>query len=146
MNLEPYYVTHKKYSITLNPIDKYQFLGHQHRVKRFRNFVYEQLLGYPGTIKYWIEISEPRGMHTQGKSGPRLHIHGYFEFDSRKQIGHFLTHTFYALLRWTSVDIDTIDDLSKWESYCKKQKLIRSQPHIKTDEDESPNPDTFVHP
>lgn len=122
---ERYYRVGVSYAITLNPPDEYQFFGNPDRLKRFRSFVYEQFLAFPADWRLWIEVSEPRGMHTCKKNGPRLHCHGWIRFQTNAQIGHFLLHSFYALLRWTAVDIDTIADMTHWVAYCEKQRLFK---------------------
>ncbi len=122
---ENYFQTNIKYSITLNPIDKYQFFGRPNRFARFRNFIYENLFILKEIeYEFFIELSEPKGFHTQGYSGPRLHLHGTILFPRKQSLTKFLLHHYYALLRFTSVDIDTITDTAVWYSYCTKQKLI----------------------
>ncbi len=70
-----YFKTNTKYSITLNPIDKHQYFGSAKRYILFRAYIYEQLLSLTCEYQLYIEISEPHGMHTQGYTGPRLHLH-----------------------------------------------------------------------
>ena len=120
-----YFKVHDCYAFTLNPVDKYQFFGHKDRFRRFRNFVYEQFLSFSARYELFIELSEPRGMHTAGYMGPRLHMHGTVCFETKKQLGDFLMNDYYSLLRWTSVDIDTVDCYETWLSYCTKQHLIK---------------------
>ncbi len=124
-SLENYYKLCKWYSITLNPIDKYQYFNSPNRFKRFKSFIYEQLLTFPAKYELFIEISEPHGMHTQGYSGPRLHLHGKIQFNTNKDRYMFLSNGYYKLLRFCSVDIDTIDDLRKWYKYCTKQHIFK---------------------
>lgn len=126
MEEKVYYKKNIPYSITLNPIDKYQFMGKIERLKRFRNLVYEQFVSNWCEYELYIEISEPRGFKTQGYSGPRLHIHGTIIFRKNKEILDFLLDKYYRLLRWTSVDIDTISDKTKWKEYCIKQNIIKN--------------------
>ncbi len=124
--LECYYKVGQFYAITINPCDKYQFFGRINRCKRYHNFIYEQFLQFKCDYLLYIEISEPRGMHTQGYNGPRLHMHGTIYFENRKQLGWWLVEGYYKLLRFAAVDIDTIEDLPKWDAYCRKQNLIRN--------------------
>ncbi len=114
-----------KYSITLNPVDKHQYFGKLNRLRLFQNFLYEQLITFKGEYEVFIELSEPHSMKTQGYSGPRLHAHGYILFRTRKELSHFLLLGYYKLTRWTSVDIDTISDFTKWHTYYTKQHLIK---------------------
>ncbi len=122
---ENFYTLNKRYSLTLNPVDKFQFLGKVDRYNKFRNFIYEQLMLLSCTYEFFIELSEPRGMHTQGYAGPRLHLHGWIEFKTRRDIGKFLLVDFYKLTRFASIDIDTISNFATWIKYCKKQKIYK---------------------
>lgn len=114
----------KMYSLTLNPVDKYQFYGQDLRLLKFRNFVYEQLLTLAGDYTLVVELSEPLGMKTQGYTGPRLHMHGVIVFRKKEQLYKFLLTDYYKLTRWTSIDIDTIDDITVWMDYILKQDLV----------------------
>lgn len=129
MNLDPYYVKDKLYSITLNPTDKYQYFGKIGRFKLFRSFIFQEIQHWSQMgIDYelYIEISEPRGMKVPPYRGPRLHLHGYINFKTISSIGYFLSLGYYKLLKFTSVDIDTIADPKAWLSYCKKQHLFKN--------------------
>lgn len=126
MNEKNFFHTNRKYSITLNPIDKYQYYGLPDRIQKFRNFMYDHLLVLTCQYEFYIEISEPRGMHIQGYNGPRLHLHGWLLFKTKSQLGSFLVNQYYMLLKISSVDIDTIDDEAKWLEYCQKQRLIKN--------------------
>ncbi len=121
--LTQFYKPYDWYSITLNPIDKHQYFGKENRYQRFRSFVYEQFFELKCAYTFKIEISEPRGMKTQGYNGPRLHLHGRIRFKNNKEVAKFLLDTYYKLLRWTSVDIDSIEDIVIWDAYCDKQRL-----------------------
>lgn len=126
MNLENYYVKGKKYSITINPIDKYQFNATSKRIQKFKSFVYDQLVGIGPEYKLYIEFSEPHGMKTQGYLGPRLHLHGTIEFKSTRDIGNWLCYDMYNIYKWASMDIDVVNDEEIWYNYCTKQKLIKN--------------------
>ncbi len=121
-----FYKINKRYSITLNPIDKYQFVSKMgNRFNTFRNFVYGEALAIKYKYEWFIEISEPHEFKKQGYYGPRLHIHGYMEFRNKKELAEFLLFGYYKLTRWASVDIDTIEDNKIWYDYCTKQKLFK---------------------
>jgi len=126
MNQQCYFKLNTLYSITLNPSDKYQFHNTPYllRYKKFRNYLYEQLL--PITCKYtiYIELSEPHQNITSGNIGPRLHAHGLLEFTKKKQLTKFLLSDMYRLLRTMYVDIDTVESLPIWLKYCTKQQLL----------------------
>lgn len=123
--LTSYYTINTLYAITINPTDSYQFFGQRNRLAQSRSYFQLLTTSFPGILHLWIEYSEPRGMHTAGYNGPRLHAHGWFTFTNKKQIGKFLEHGYYLLLRSNAVDIDTINDMDSWLKYCKKQKLIK---------------------
>jgi len=125
VDLQNYYKCNTMYSVTLNPVDKYQYFGKVNRLRLFRSYCYEQLLATNYRYEYFIELSEPRGMKTQGYNGPRLHMHGTISFSTPKELGGFLMTGLYDLLRWTSVDIDTILNKVIWDKYISKQHLIR---------------------
>ncbi len=122
--IENFFKVNTWYSLTLNPPNKHQFLGHVDRFKRFRNFCYENLFILK-SYEMFIEISEPRGFHIKGYEGPRLHLHGRVRFNSNKELAQFLLNGYYKLLRWSSVDIDTINDADTWSAYCTKQHLFK---------------------
>lgn len=122
----PFYQKNKWYSITINPNDKYQFHGTDDRIKRFRDFMYEQFLqldAYKINYRFNMELSEPRSM-PPGHSGPRLHVHGKIQFTSNYSINRFLTLFLYKVSRFASIDIDTIEHPEIWDDYCKKQQHL----------------------
>ncbi len=121
-----FYKTGVNYALTLNPIDKFQFLGKPNRLNRFRNFIHEQLMNFSCRYEMFLEISEPRGFHISKYAGPRLHLHGTIKFRKNKEMAQFLLLDYYDLLRWASVDIDTVGDLDVWRAYCMKQHLIKN--------------------
>ncbi len=123
---EPYYKVNTMYAITINLIDKYQYHNNINRFQKVRNLLHETFMGWPGDYELHIECSEPRGMHTQGRTGPRLHAHGTIQFKTNKHIARFLLINYYKLLRIASVDIDTISDLSVWKKYCTKQHIWKN--------------------
>ena len=124
--IENFYKIGVWYSFTLNPVDKHQYFGSVNRVRLFRSYMYEQLLAFKPSYRFHIEVSEPRGMKTQGYNGPRLHLHGKVMFKNLKVLGWFLLIGYYKLLRFTSVDIDSIQSIDVWDKYCMKQHLIKN--------------------
>lgn len=122
----PYYKIKEKYSITINPCNKYQFYGQSQRFDKFRNYVFSQLAFMDNIFEAFIEISEPHGFKTQGYDGPRLHLHGTILFEKTAQLGNFLTKHYPSMLKWACVDIDTIDDMDTWQSYCTKQRIFKN--------------------
>lgn len=113
------------YSVTINPEDKFQYMGTPDRFKRFRSLMYELFLSLSAQhirYKFNIELSEPK--NNKHGSGPRYHVHGWILFRSTHSIFQFLDNTYYRWTRLGHVDIDSINDLSKWEKYMSKQAHI----------------------
>lgn len=131
-NYEQYYKVGQLYSITLNPINRYQYFGTKNRFRLFKNRFYEEIQSINGQHYLVIEISEPRGMKVGNDNyyGPRLHAHGVIYFKSNKQICKFLLHDYTRLLRYTSLDIDICNDKDKWHKYIHKQLLFKPDKKI----------------
>ena len=125
-NKQVFYNKAQWYSVTINPSDKYQYHGKEDRIKKFRNFMYEtflQLDSYKIQYKFNIELSEPKEIKP-GTTGSRLHLHGRIMFTCNYSIMQFLLHVQYAWSRIAYVDIDTIEDIEIWDTYCTKQQHI----------------------
>ncbi len=125
-NLKQYYNIGQLYAITINPIDQYQFYNSKDRFTAFRHLFFTLFQNCHLQYNLYIEMSEPRGMNTQGYKGPRLHMHGTFLFKTKRQLIWFLTYGYNKILKYASLDIDTIADLAQWKSYCTKQKLFKN--------------------
>lgn len=132
---ELYYVPDKWYSITINPSEKYQHFGHPNRLTKFENEVSEVFRGCAEHVEFlfYVELSEPRGnligsvSKTTGScnhQGSRLHIHGIFRLIGNNGVREFLLTYMYKWLQLGFTNIDTCDDMDKWERYCKKQQVI----------------------
>jgi hypothetical protein len=128
-SLEPYYQINKYYAITINPEDKYQKFNVKNngRFKAFHTYMYNYLYVLTCKYRFIIEVSEPRGFHTQGYAGPRLHLHGHIMFRTPKEIGEFLMEGYRMILMIGSMDIDTIDDMATWEKYMNKQNIWKPE-------------------
>lgn len=114
------------YSITVNPDDKFQYLGKSDRMQSFRNLIAGIFVKYPQQkTDYYlmVELSEPREVNPPGV-GPRLHIHGMIRFNSNKAVKQFLLTDFYQLTRLGHVDIDVVNDFEYWDDYIHKQFVI----------------------
>lgn len=125
------------YSVTINPEDKFQYMGTADRFKRFRSLMYELFISLSAqhiSYKFRIELSEPRT--NKFGSGPRYHVHGWILFKSNHSIWQFLDNTFYRWTRIGHVDIDSIEDLDKWEKYMSKQShIFKVSPILSSDHD-----------
>lgn len=128
MNLETFYKKKQWYWVTINPADKYQYLGHQLRQELFKKFICEHIVGNMiCDFHFVIEYSEPRGNMVKSYSGPRLHIHGLIKFNSRSTVGHFLDRGMYKILRTSVIDIDTPKNISDCIDYMYKQKILKRE-------------------
>ena len=120
------------YSLTLNPDDKHQYFGKADRLQQFRTFIHNALLMLGAFhVKYhlYIELSEPKTNAKWSKNGPRLHLHGILYFGSTLSIKNFLLDGIYNLTRWCNYDLDTIEDMSIWHTYCiKQQHIMKTDP------------------
>lgn len=120
-----YYKTHVNYTITICPNDKYQFFGQHNRFKKFRAFMYEQLININAQYDMIIELSEPRNDISIKSNGPRLHTHGIIKWKNQKQLINFLMDDMYKILRFSKIEIDTIEDIKMWSKYCCKQRFFK---------------------
>lgn len=105
------------YSITLNPIDKLQCYSQNstRRLTTFYEFHYKYLkkiLAPFADYDLWLEIS----------SKGRLHFHGIIYI---KDIISFYLSSVPKLTDDYAIEMDTIDDVLIWLSYCQKQSVIR---------------------
>ncbi len=123
---EIFYKKHTTYAITINLNDKHQYFGRVERMSLAHSFMYEQLIHYKRIgiiIILHTELSEPKNS-ALSKNGPRVHFHGTIRFQSNKSVKQFLLLEWYKISRYAVLDIDTINDPSIWDSYCKKQEKI----------------------
>lgn len=120
---DSFYKSKITYSITLNPTDQYQALGKEGRWDIVSKLFRKELNKVKGNIYVVLEYSEPRGMKTSGYAGPRIHGHGIITFPKNRQLDAWLETDMYNLLRWCSVDIDTIQDPEIWYNYMHKQRI-----------------------
>lgn len=114
------------YTVTLNPCDKYQFLGQAKRFDKFRDMINELFMDYPTlNIDYvmHLELSEPRGKLAHNTGGSRLHIHGHIRLRNNKAVFNFLINKLYQMLKYGWVKMDILNDPQIWETYITKQKL-----------------------
>lgn len=118
------------YSITINPSDKYQYIGKSDRLKLVQNFIYEQMLPLRTSkihYRYSLDISQPSKVGADSL-GPRVHLHGRIAFACTGSILDWQLQHMYRLSRWGHVDIDTIKSLDEWDTYCDKYNHITKIP------------------
>lgn len=130
INTDLFYESGNTYAVTLNPQDKYQYFGNPDRLQKLHNKLYELFLNRPKGMdyKFFFEISEPKLLKCE-KGGPRIHIHGWITFNTDKSVYKFLLTFLYKLQHIGILDIDTIDNMDTWQSYCtKQQRYINVKP------------------
>ncbi len=69
--------------------------------------------------RFSIDISQPSSQ-SHKSAGPRLHIHGRILFTCNGSIMDWQMSQQNWLLKFGHLEIDTIDDISKWDDYCDK--------------------------
>jgi len=102
-----------EYTMTIAPSDDHQYWNEEDRVEKFRiyfrNYMVKKLL--PNKFKFYIEVS-PHG---------RLHLHGTISFKNLQTIKKFYIDDVRFLTLHNQIEIDTIEDKTKWETYVTKQ-------------------------
>lgn len=68
-----------------------------------------------------MDISEPRKMNN---NSPRIHFHGCILFSKATALLTWLLDVSYRLSKIANIDIDTINDIDKWQRYCQKYDSI----------------------
>lgn len=117
----PFYETFKKYSITINLDDKHQ--GKMNKTPRtkliYAKTIVDAIFDKHSDILILLhlDISEPREMIN---NTPRIHFHGVLYFRTPSAIAEFLLIVCPKLRAIAYTQVDTIDDIKKWEAYCKK--------------------------
>lgn len=104
-------------AVTINPSNRYQYgtMNISRRLQRFRSHMLLVLgpLKRQHKFKFNIEIS---------KFG-RLHLHGYVKLSEVLAFSNWVYQTKYNSSDY-HVDIDSIDKLSKWVKYCRKDEEV----------------------
>lgn len=118
-----YYKPNTKYSITINPSDKFQYAGREDRLMKVRAVLESQMIFIKSDYLFYIELSEPRHFN-QDKIGSRVHFHGTISFPTKQATVDFLVSGLYRLSRFADIDIDTIEDQTYWDAYCTKQQHL----------------------
>lgn len=119
-----YYVPDRWYSFTICPEEQEE--KSPGRWKTLCDRIHECLLSSLtgiGEYRYNIEISEPRDRLPRQKV-PRIHAHGRFRLRCNQSVRQYLLFGLYNLTQLGYVEVDTISDLDKWDTYCEKQMAI----------------------
>lgn len=116
--LEPKLVEiNKEYTFTLNPSDKYQYWDNtmDDRIKKSVDHCNKILRTY-GSMKVKLHMDFSR-------TG-RIHWHGTIRFPSTESIKIFYLKYFHELQEEHQIEMDTIEDIEKWNEYCTKLKHL----------------------
>lgn len=116
-----YYVPGRWYSFTICPRD--QLETNCNRWKAMCVRIYECVIsGFSNyaSFRYNIEISEPHNSLKE-TTIPRIHAHGRFLLYDQYSVLQFLLFGLYNLTSLGITEVDTIEDLEVWDTYCSKQ-------------------------
>lgn len=133
-----YYVPGRWYSFTLCPRDQ-----HETRCNRWQGVcikLYECVIsafGNYASFRYNVEISEPHN-HLKETTIPRIHAHGRFLLYDQYSVLQFLLFGLYNLTQLGVTEVDTIDDLDKWDTYCEKQMEVTKFETVRSTHSEPP--------
>ena len=108
------------YAITINPDDKHQFVDEPDRLEKITKYWTKLLQKYSLEYNLYAEISTPKN----SKSFPRYHFHGIISFRTRGHLRRWYNNTYRELSKISYFDIDTIDDILHWQTYCSKNEAI----------------------
>lgn len=123
-NTELYYMPGRWYSFTVCPAEQSESSSNRWEITS--NRIYECVLSAFGGCahyRYNLEISEPHDTIGFGRV-PRIHAHGRFSMPNERCVRDFLLFGLYNLTQLGVIEIDTCQDLSTWDAYCKKQVSI----------------------
>lgn len=110
------------YSLSINP--EQQHFAETKRVDEMKCHLQELVNGLSGLVDGYMECS----------SGGRLHFHGTILFKSLDGLEHFYLFDVPSIKHLATVEMDTIEDMDKWDEYCEKNKRFTFCKHIKTSE------------
>lgn len=116
-----FFKPHTKYAITLNPANGHQFFDKDNRLGKFYQHMAQVLYDIPGKYEFILEISEPYGKQQHTYDGPRLHIHGWFEF-TKSELRQFMFYGYRSLCKYGRIEIGKMEP--EWLDYMNKQSII----------------------
>lgn len=105
------------FTFTLNPDDHFQFFTEDQttRIEKACNHMKYIIRQMPNTlIDVWMDVS---------RTG-RIHWHGTICFSSEKELKLWFMERVYTLHKQHQIEMDTIADMDKWMTYCKKVKRL----------------------
>lgn len=119
-----YYLPGRWYSFTICPREQSETRCNRWQAMCIRIYecVISAFTNY-ASFRYNIEISEPHN-HIKETTIPRIHAHGRFLLYDQYSVLQFLLFGLYNLTQLGIVEIDTIKDLTIWDTYCEKQMGI----------------------
>ena len=119
------------YSFSYNPSNNYQYfqppnamVSQEIRLTEYKKY-HQKALQFlqDNEIEYFmnLECSEP----IKGENlSPRLHGHGFIYFNNTKAVRWFLLYGIQYLTKIASIEIDTIENVTAWVTYCNKQNWL----------------------
>lgn len=121
-----FWIVGRRYALTINPNNKYQYYCKTNRLDLFKRYVNEVLFkDFTGLYHCVIELSEPIGDITVA---PRLHIHGYILFQNKSELGTFMLHTLPQWVNSNHVHIVPMGRYSDmWYYYMHKQNILSTK-------------------
>lgn len=111
------------FTLNISPDDRHQYYGSEVRHTSFRKYIHTLMLDLPKyKIDYILhfELSTPFGAMTAGYQGPRWHCHGIIRLRNKVSLFNWLNYVLPMLLKENKIEVDSIQDSSIWEAYCKK--------------------------
>lgn len=103
------------YTLTLNPNDRHQYFDATNRIDKLTSYMQAKILDCPNMdVDVHMEIS---------RKG-RLHFHGTIMFCKTEHILYFYLHKINEWLESFQIEIDTISDRLKWDTYCTKSSNL----------------------
>lgn len=110
------------YSFTVTPNDKHQHfeegINRMHKIHQSYKKIF-QILDHSADYLLQPEFSTPDPYKCIGhpNTGPRFHFHGLIRF---RNVGQYYVNGFHDLLKYTTWEIDTIDNKELWTDYIRK--------------------------
>jgi len=98
------------YAITINPIDKFQFMNKCNRLKSFYDAVLTNFCYTRYKYCYYVELS----------SKGRLHLHGTVNI-KKEDRGRFYLSAVPNMLTKATIVLKNLSEDTKWLEYCMKQ-------------------------
>lgn len=117
----------KKYEITFNPNDKYQFAtpNIRNRHNKICNLLCEIFLGVDAIYCMYAEISQPQFGDKYKNTVARIHWHGIIEFERNRDICDFYLNHWHKLTAIGRIQLNKFRP-NYWPQYiCKHRRYFQ---------------------